>query len=136
MMVCKSKNENMDRMSRKRVSYRIVLLNHLMTWSVSQPSAPLWSALPVVPLQVPLPLATPSLLLILITLSIVLILFQNATRYSRSGLPGPPTLPIVGSLPWLARNQPPKVALGQLAGQYGPIFEMNFGMRRMVIGRR
>lgn len=102
-----------------------------MSWSMSQSPAPLWTALPVLPL--PLSLTTPSLLLILLTLTLLLIIFQNATRYSRSGLPGPPTLPIIGSLPWLPRNQPPKVSLGHLATKYGPIFEMNFGMRRMVI---
>ncbi|CAO1613088.1 unnamed protein product [Sympodiomycopsis kandeliae] len=57
---------------------------------------------------------------------------RNATRYSKSGLPGPPTIPILGSLPWLG-NGCPKISLGRLADKYGAIFEMHFGMRPMVI---
>lgn len=70
--------------------------------------------------------------LIFLACATLLVLHRNATRYSRSGLPGPPTVPILGSLPWVPSGCP-KISLGHLADKYGPIFEMNFGMRPMVI---
>ena len=61
------------------------------------------------------------MLIVIIGLSVVLLLIFKSTRKPKKFPPGPPRLPIVGSLPYMAiRNRPsnpPSLLTGTLKGK-------------------
>lgn len=53
-------------------------------------------------------------------------------RALRTSLPGPPSLPLVGSLPWLGRS-PLHIKARELGRRYGSPFQIDIGMQRYVV---
>lgn len=54
--------------------------------------------------------------------------------YQRSSpFPGPPSLPIIGSTPWLPSGAFTELVKSSWKEKYGPIFRVDFGMTRMFV---